>query len=228
MAIALLFGVACQLVLRLATSMETSGGDLDALLIGLLILVFVAIRTAIAAGGTAFSALIADRTTEAERPRVLSVVWGMRLLWVLLGSVLVNQVFGSSCAADASRTAVLAGLQRLSVVTPFVLLGLGVASVWGVERRTTDLIAPVGSAHPRCSPAVGFTPIALETAVHPSGRSFPWGAVPVHLQHVPQRCGVGALRRRRLWHECLCHHIAECVDRPGFLWWLGAQWLLVD
>ena len=63
-AIALLFGVACQLVLRLATSMEASGGELNALLIGLLILVFVGIGTAIAAGGTAFSALIADRTTK--------------------------------------------------------------------------------------------------------------------------------------------------------------------
>ena len=76
-------------------------------LMGLLILVFVGIGTAIAAGGTAFSALVADRTTDAERPRVLSVVWGMRLLGVLLGSVLVNQVFGSACAADASRIAVL-------------------------------------------------------------------------------------------------------------------------
>ena len=38
-AIALLFGVACQLVLRLATSMEDSGGEL-ALLMGLLILAF--------------------------------------------------------------------------------------------------------------------------------------------------------------------------------------------
>ena len=43
LAIALLFGVACQLVLRLATSMEASGGELNGLLIGLLILVFVAI-----------------------------------------------------------------------------------------------------------------------------------------------------------------------------------------
>lgn len=148
LAIALLFGVACQLVLRLATNMEASGGELNALLIGLLILVFVAIGTAIAAGGTAFSALIADRTTEAERPRVLSVVWGMRLMGVLLGSVLVNQIFGSACAADDSRTAVLAGLQRLSLVTPLVLLGLGVASVFGVERRITGLMAPVGSAPP--------------------------------------------------------------------------------
>ena len=71
------------------------------------------IGTAIAAGGTAFSALIADRTTEAERPPVLSVVWGMRLLGVLLGSVLVNQGCGSACAVNASRTAVLAVLALL-------------------------------------------------------------------------------------------------------------------
>ena len=98
--------MACQLVLRLANSMEASGGELNGLLIGLLILVFVAIGTAIAAGGTAFSALIADRTTEAERPRVLSVV------------------------------------------TPLVLLGLGVVSVFGVERRITGLTVPVGSEPP--------------------------------------------------------------------------------
>ena len=113
--------------------MEASGGQLNALLMVLLILVFVRIGTTIAAGGTAFSALIADRTTEAERPRVLSVVWGMRLLGMMLGSVLVNQVFGSACAADASRTAVLAGLERLSLVTPLLLLGLGVVSVFGVD-----------------------------------------------------------------------------------------------
>ena len=143
--------MACQLVLRLATSMEDSGGELNALLMGLLILVFVGIGTAIAAGGTAFSALIADRTTEAERPRVLSVVWGMRLLGVLLGSVLVNQVFGSACAADASRIAVLAGLERLSLVTPLLLLGLGVVSVFGVERRTTGLMLTAGPVPPPMS-----------------------------------------------------------------------------
>ncbi|WP_392348014.1 PucC family protein [Parasynechococcus sp.] len=65
--------------------MEASGGELNAPLMGLLILAFVGIGTAIAAGGTAFSALIADRTTEAERARVLSAAWGMGFLGVLLG-----------------------------------------------------------------------------------------------------------------------------------------------
>ena len=45
-AIALLFAVACQLMLRLANSMESSGGELNALLIGLLILAFIGIGTA--------------------------------------------------------------------------------------------------------------------------------------------------------------------------------------
>ena len=41
-------------MLRLANSMESSGGELNALLIGLLILAFIGIGTAIAAGGAAF------------------------------------------------------------------------------------------------------------------------------------------------------------------------------
>ena len=67
--------------LRLALKLglfQFSLGILGVLILGLLnrllILVFVGIGTAIAAGGTAFAALIADRTTEAERPRVLSAV----------------------------------------------------------------------------------------------------------------------------------------------------------
>ena len=39
-------------------------------------------------------------------------------------------------------------MQRLSVVTPPVLLGLGVVYVFGVERRITGLTVPVGSEPP--------------------------------------------------------------------------------
>ena len=136
-ALALLFGVACRLVLQLGRVIEGSGGATQASLLLMLTAVFVAIGTAIAAGGTALAALIADRTTTEERPKVLSVVWGMRLGGVLFGSVLVNQVFGDACAANASTPVVLAGLERLAVVTPPLLLGLGAVSVLGVERRCT-------------------------------------------------------------------------------------------
>ena len=44
----------------------------------------------------------------------------------------------------------LAGLERLSLVTPLLLLGLGVVlvSVFGVERRTTGFMLPAGSVSP--------------------------------------------------------------------------------
>ena len=144
LALAFLFALACQLVLQLGRSMAPAG---DAPLILLLTLVFIAIGTAIAAGGTAFSALVADRTSDDERPQVLSLVWGMRLFGVLLGSVLVNRVFGSACAAGAGSAAVLAGLERLTMIAPLLLFGLGVLAVLGVEHRTPEL-TPIGAVAP--------------------------------------------------------------------------------
>ena len=70
--------------------------------ISLLALISIATGTAVSAGGTAFNALIVDLTTERKRPRVLSVVWGMRMLGVLLGTFLVNKLFGAACGAQAS------------------------------------------------------------------------------------------------------------------------------
>ena len=103
---------------------------------------------------------------------MLSVVWGMRLLGVLLGSVLVNQVFGSACADDASRTAVFAGLERLSWVTPLVLLGLGVASVFGVERRTTGLMVSLGSEPPDVPQRLSLPQLLLQLRSIPQAGRF--------------------------------------------------------
>ena len=136
-AIAVLFGFAVQVVLQLADAMQAQSMLTSAAWFLALIGISVAIGTAIAAGGTAFSALVADRTNDQERPQVLSVVWAMRLLGVLLGTVLVNQVFGSACDAGAGRAAMLAGLDRLTLVVPLLLLGLGIASVLGVEQRSS-------------------------------------------------------------------------------------------
>ena len=147
-ALALLFGLAGKVVLELARGMQgRTLGDVTPW-IALLVLVFVAIGTAVAAGGTAFSALIADRTTEEERPRVLSVVWGMRLMGVLVGSVLVNQVFGSACDDGAGRADVLAGLERLTVVAPVLISAFGLLSVLGVERRTSELTISTTTVRP--------------------------------------------------------------------------------
>ncbi len=64
----------------------------------------------------------------------------MRLLGVLFGSVLVNRVFGDACTTGASTLALLAGLERLTVVTPPLLLGSrgGVCSGCGAPQDRSD------------------------------------------------------------------------------------------
>ena len=91
-------------------------------------------RYCVSAGGTAFSALLVDLTNERERTRLLSVVWALRLVGVLLGTVLVNRVFGSACETGAGPTEIVEGLQRLMWLTPLILFGLGLVAVVGVER----------------------------------------------------------------------------------------------
>jgi len=108
----LLFGVGYRLVLQLGRVIEVSAVGTRASLLLILTAVFVAIGTAIAAVSTALAALISDRTTKEECPKVLSVEWGMRLVGVLFGSVLVNQVFGDACAAGASTRDAMAWLER--------------------------------------------------------------------------------------------------------------------
>jgi BCD family chlorophyll transporter-like MFS transporter len=74
LAFSLLFGLAGWVVLQLAETVALPNQPFVGVWIGVLTLISLALGTAISAGGTAFSALIVDLTSERERPRVLSVV----------------------------------------------------------------------------------------------------------------------------------------------------------
>ena len=132
--VSVLFGAAIWVVLQLAESRAFNASQ-DTLWMVLLTLIFIGIGTAVSAGGTAFSALIVDLTSERERTRLLSVVWSLRLVGVLLATGLVNRLFGQACEAGANRADVIQGLQQLMVAAPPILLVLGVLAVIGVEPR---------------------------------------------------------------------------------------------
>lgn len=101
LAFLLLCGLAGGVVLQLAETVALPNQPFVGVWIEVLMLIFLALGTAISAGGRAFSALIVDLTSERERPRVLSVVWGMRLLGVLLSSAFVTRIFGAACEEGA-------------------------------------------------------------------------------------------------------------------------------
>ena len=134
LAVSVLFGAAIWVVVQLAGSGQANPSQ-QTLWIALLTAIFIGIGTAVSAGGTAFSALIVDLTTERERTRLLSVVWSLRLLGVLLTTGFVNRLFGQACEAGASRADVLRGLEQLMITAPPILLVLGLVAVIGVEPR---------------------------------------------------------------------------------------------
>ena len=80
-------------------------------------------------------------------------------------------MFGSACATDASRTSVLAGLECLSLVTP-LLLGLGLVSVFGVERRTTGLMLPAGPVPPDVPQRLALPQLLLQLRTIPQAGRF--------------------------------------------------------
>ena len=133
-----LFRLSGWVVLQLARTITLPGQLFVVAWVGLLMLISIALGTAISAGGTAFSALVVDLTSERERPRVLAVVWGMRLLGVLLGSAFVARLFGAACEEGASADALKTGLEQLILVGPLLLFGLVVFSVLGLEHRLVE------------------------------------------------------------------------------------------
>ena len=138
LAFSVLLGLAGWVVLQLARTITLPDQPFVGAWVGLLTLISIALGTAISAGGTAFSALVVDLTSERERPRVLAVVWGMRLLGVLLGSAFVSRLFGAACEAGASGDALKTGLEQLIVVGPLLLFGLVVFSIHGLEDRVVQ------------------------------------------------------------------------------------------
>lgn len=138
LAFSVLFGLAGWVVLQLAKTVALPSQPLVGVWIGVLTLISIALGTAISAGGTAFSALVVDLTSERERPRVLAVVWGMRLLGVLLGSAFVARLFGAACEEGARGEALNAGLEQLIVVGPLLLFGFVVFSILGLEHRVVE------------------------------------------------------------------------------------------
>ena len=133
-----LFGLSGWVVLQLARTITLPDQPFVGAWVGLLTLISIALGTAISAGGTAFSALVVDLTSERERPRVLAVVWGMRLLGVLLGSAFVARLFGAACEEGASADAFKTGLEQLILVGPLLLFGLVVVSILGLEHRVVE------------------------------------------------------------------------------------------
>ena len=126
--------VAGRTVLWIAEASQ-QGDSSSVVLRGLILaVVFLFYGLAISASSTPFAALLVDVSTEKQRPALVSVVWSMLMVGIVAGAILLSAFLGSSCAS-AGIDAVISGVERLVSVAPWVIFGLILVSIAGVEPR---------------------------------------------------------------------------------------------
>ena len=144
-----LFWVAGRTVLWLAAASQAGDGA-AVLQRGLLLtLVFLLYGLAISASSTPFAALLVDVSSERQRPQLVSIVWSMLTVGIVAGAILASRFLGSACASS-DLSLVIAGVERLIVVAPLLIMGLVLLAVLGVERRWS----PAAAAQPPAAQAL--------------------------------------------------------------------------
>ncbi len=116
--------------------------------IALLAGIFALYGLALSSSSTPFAALLVDVSDEDNRSKLVGIVWSMLMVGIVIGAIISSQLLpaATTCQETAAGTvslysqpAQLATLQnsinRLFLVLPVVVFGLGVLATLGVEKK---------------------------------------------------------------------------------------------
>lgn len=132
--------LAVQVMWQLGDSLALNGwkGPTQGWTIGLG-LVFAVYGLALSAGSTPFAALLVDVSEEDDRSKLVGIVWSMLMVGIVIGAIVSAKLLPSAVSCQelgkADLVALRAGVNRLFMVVPGVVLGLAIVATWGIERR---------------------------------------------------------------------------------------------
>jgi BCD family chlorophyll transporter-like MFS transporter len=130
------------LIFRVGVQLQVGSQPLLTLAIAALCGLFALYGLAVSLATTPYLALVIDRTTEAERPRAVGIIWCLLTVGIVIGAVLISVSLRS--LDGITDPAVLE-----PVLTAFMLrvclavFALTVVATWGMEPATA---APMGPA----------------------------------------------------------------------------------
>lgn len=133
--------LAVQVMWQLGASTTSGWTGLSTLWTILLALVFMLYGFALSASSTPFAALLVDVTDEDNRSKVVGVVWSMLMVGIVIGAILgsrlLPQPIGSTCQelGSSDLTLLRAAVDRLFVIVPAIVFGLGLIATVGIESR---------------------------------------------------------------------------------------------
>ena len=116
------------------------GADSVALTLGIAALcgLFALYGLAVSLATTPYLALVIDRTSEAERPRAVGIIWCMLTVGIVIGAILIAISLKSLDGVDDPAVLEPVLLQFMARVAA-VVIGLTLVATWGMEipRRST-------------------------------------------------------------------------------------------
>lgn len=133
--------VAVQVMWQIGDSLTGGWSGQTTAWTGVLALVFVCYGIALSAGSTPFAALLVDVSDEENRSKLVGVVWSMLMVGIVVGALisakLLPQPVGGDCQALGSTdlTLLRAAVNRLFLIVPALVFGLGILATVGVERK---------------------------------------------------------------------------------------------
>lgn len=139
----LLFALAAFLVVQvmwqLGDSMQAGWTIQTSAWTAILALVFALYGIALSAGSTPFAALLVDISDEDNRSKLVGVVWSMLMVGIVVGAILSSKLLPQPVSCQELGTADLgvlrAGINRLFLIVPAIVVGLSILSTIGIERK---------------------------------------------------------------------------------------------
>jgi BCD family chlorophyll transporter-like MFS transporter len=100
----------------------------------------------LSAGSTPFAALLVDISDEEERSRLIGIVWSMLMVGIVIGAITISKLLPApETTAEISKlslfarpdelAALQAGVNRIFVIIPVLVLGLAVIATVGIEPK---------------------------------------------------------------------------------------------
>jgi BCD family chlorophyll transporter-like MFS transporter len=123
--------LAVQVVWQVGASVEATGWSAMSYgWIALLALMFGLYGLCISASSTPFTALLVDISDEDNRSKLVGIVWAMLMVGIVVGAI-VGEALLSGMTPDTLQ----AGINRLFILFPLVVLGLAIVATAGVEKK---------------------------------------------------------------------------------------------
>jgi MFS transporter, BCD family, chlorophyll transporter len=151
--------LAVQVMWQFGFSLHSSGWtSLTYAWAGLLGLIFAIYGVAISASSTPFAALLLDITDDAERSKLIGIVWSMLMVGIVIGAITMSRLL--PCTTEEplvkavslyARPEKLASLQSsinlVCSLFPAIVVGLTVFATAGIEKKFSRLSLRLQQTH---------------------------------------------------------------------------------